>query len=603
MALVKLGDRTEGSIVKLRENGVLVDFYVAKHNYESGLNGAGRTLVVRKDCCDPRRWGDGKVNDYASSDIDEWMNGDYKNLLDADIRTAMKTTKFYYSPGNISTAKTTLSRSVFALSVTELDRTSTSDILNVEGTPLPIASTLQIAYLNGSAVNQWTRSPRIDKTTSVWYLKTNGTCYSNSSITATFCPRPAFALPASCYVSDDGSVSVNTAPTTPKSLSVPAQINGGSTVTISWGAASDAEGNLEGYVLERSTDGGSSWSQVYQGSGTSTTNTVPFGTESVMYRVKAYDSEGLNSSWRNSGQVTVINNHAPSAPATITVPTIVLGGAELTVTWSAASDSDGDLAGYSLERQVDGEWSEVYRGPELTYTDTITRGWPTVAYRVRAFDSHAAYSGYATSPARAVNNNVAPVITCERDNGSDLGTKTEGFAVAYSAGDADGDPVTVTESIDGQLLRTFTAEEGESCTFDVTGETFMKLLNGTHTLTITANDGQVSAVHSLTFTKEVTRAAVTLEHPMEADGAISMCVLAVSGHIPADAVYKVEVTNNARDDAPAWEDCTDAVRTGANHIFANQSAAKGFAFSFRLTVERGPSGQGGYITSVQGGFQ
>lgn len=90
---------------------------------------------------------------------------------------------------------------------------------------------------------------------------------------------------------------------------------------------------------------------------------------------------------------------------------------------------------------------------------------------------------------------------------------------------------------------------------------------------------------------------------MPADGLITVCVLSVSGYIPGDAVYKVEVTNNALDDAPVWEDCTDEVKIGANHVFANETAANGFAFNFRLDAERGPSGVGGYITSVQGGFQ
>lgn len=52
MATVTLGSKAEGSIIKLKENGVLVEFYIAKQNYESGLNGAGRVLVVRKDCYD-----------------------------------------------------------------------------------------------------------------------------------------------------------------------------------------------------------------------------------------------------------------------------------------------------------------------------------------------------------------------------------------------------------------------------------------------------------------------------------------------------------------------------------------------------------------------
>lgn len=63
------------------------------------------------------------------------------------------------------------------------------------------------------------------------------------------------------------------------------------------------------------------------------------------------------------------------------------------------------------------------------------------------------------------------------------------------------------------------------------------------------------------------------------------------------------VTNNALDDAPVWEDCTAAVAAGANHIFANKTASKGFAFNFKVEAERGESGEGGYITSVQGGFR
>ncbi len=90
---------------------------------------------------------------------------------------------------------------------------------------------------------------------------------------------------------------------------------------------------------------------------------------------------------------------------------------------------------------------------------------------------------------------------------------------------------------------------------------------------------------------------------MAADDQISICVLSVIGLIPADAEYKVEVTNNANDETPVWEDCTTAVKTGANYVFENKTAANGFAFNFRLTAERGPSGEGGYITSVQGGFQ
>ena len=167
----------------------------------------------------------------------------------------------------------------------------------------------------------------------------------------------------------------------------------------------------------------------------------------------------------------------------------------------------------------------------------------------------------------------------------------------------DGATVTVKEAIDGEVKRTFTATPGTTYTFQVTGETFMKVLNGDHTLTITANDTKMDTVHKLLFKKEITAAMITLTEPVEADAKIAVCVLSVNGSIPADANFEVKVTNNGKDTTPTWEDCTNAVKTGANHVFTNNTQTNGWAFNFKVTVSRGASGQGGYINSVQGGFQ
>lgn len=396
----------------------------------------------------------------------------------------------------------------------------------------------------------------------------------------------------------------NTAPTMPAVITVPETVRGGTAITISWTASSDEQNDLEGYTLEKSTDGGTSWTQIYQGSATNTTNTVAFGTESVMYRVRAYDSQGLTSGYRSSIQIAVINNTAPTAPGSITVPESVFGGGTVEISWTASADSEGNLAGYALERRVDeGAWTEIFRGDALSFTDTVTKGWTSAAWRVRAYDSENAYSGYAVSEVRAVENNAPPAITCASPSGSSLGVKDEGFSVDYSVSDEDGDAVTVTESVDGVTLRSFTAEDGETNHLQVDGVEFMKLLNGGHTLDVTASDNKTAAVHRLTFVKSVTSARISLEQPMTADAPISVCVLSVTGSIPADALFSVEVTNNGLDDQPVWEDCTGAVKSGSNYIFQNETAENGPAFNFRVTAERGDSGQGGYITSVQGGFQ
>ena len=406
MATTTLGNKSVGSIVKLKENGVLVDFYVAKHDYENGLNGSGRTLVVRKDCYDTRQWHTSNVNAYATSAIDTWLNSTYKNLLDADIRGVIGTTKIKYTPGNGNTTVGTLERAIFLLSVTELGRSAS--YANTEGTALSIASSLQIAYLNGSAVVQWTRSPRTSSTSNAYYLYTGGGV-DNNNCNNTYGSRPAFTLPSTLSVSDDGSVSVNTAPT----------ISG----------------------------------------------------------------------------------------------------------------------------------------------------------------------SYAT--------------------GTNLGTKTAGFNLTYTVADADGDTVTVKEYLDNVLQRTYTATLGATNTFQcVTAANFQTVLNGAHTLKVVANDGKAdSAAYTITFTKKVTKATITLASALPADDIIQVMVMTLTSSIPADANLKVLVTNNANDSSPVWEDATADIKSGVNHVFTNKTAANGFAFNFKLSVERGASDTGGYISNIGGAFE
>lgn len=203
-----LSEKALGSIVKLKENGVAQEFYVAKHGYPT--SGNGRTLLVRRYIYDTRQWHTSNVNAYASCALDSWFNNTYYNLLDADIKAQIAAVAIPYTPGNGNDSVTTLSRKVFALSVTELGRTAS--YANTEGSALSIASTLQIAYnSSGSAVVQWTRSPYTDGTGSAFCLSTGGGV-GYSRCTGTRGARPAFTLPSSLSGSDDGSVTVNTAP-------------------------------------------------------------------------------------------------------------------------------------------------------------------------------------------------------------------------------------------------------------------------------------------------------------------------------------------------------------------------------------------------------
>ena len=618
MAYVTLSSKAIGSTIKLKVNGSAKDFIVVHQGkpssvYDDSCNG---TWLLMKDIYENRQWHSSNTNDYANSTIHSYLNSTFLNLFESNIKNAIKQVKLPYRKGSgasttVTSGSNGLSAKIFLLSATETSFNFSSYMPSGEGAELAYfkgcadnsSDSKRVAYLNGSAAGWWLRSPGCGYFGGALCVGSNGD-WGNGGCSSSGGIRPALILPSTLLVSDDGTVSTNTAPSTPGSISVPSSIMGGTNISISWAKSSDAESNLAGYKVERSTNGGSSWSQIYQGTATSTTNNVAFGTTSVMYRVKAYDTEGLESGWRTSSQVTVVNNNAPSAPPSIAVPNDVKGGSTLVISWTAASDSDGNLSGYILERSTDGgsSYTQVYKGNALTYTDTITKGWSTVMYRVKAYDGYNAQSGYTTSTKRTVDNNTAPTITTS--SAANLGTKSSGFTISYSVDDKDaGDTLTVTEKLDGTTKRTYTATRKTTNSFAVTGEYFQKITNGSHTMTVTVTDGKATVTKTFTFTKAVTAASITLAKPMEADAQITLCAITVGGLIPADAVFKVEVTNNGKDSSPVWEDATTEARNGRNHLFTNQTAANGFAFNFRVTAERGASGESGYIASIQGGFQ
>lgn len=202
-----------------------------------------------------------------------------------------------------------------------------------------------------------------------------------------------------------------------------------------------------------------------------------------------------------------------------------------------------------------------------------------------------------------VSTNTAPAINASSTN---LGEKNAPFNFGYTVTDADGDTLTVTEKLDGKTTATRTGvASGTALTFGQgsTAENFQRILNGSHTIQITANDGKESTSLSATFTKSVTSATVTLTTPLAVDGDITVAVLQVTGSIPDDATFKVEVTNNANDPSPVWQDATVEVKKGVNIVFTNSTAANGAAFNFRVSVSRGASGTGGYIEAISGAFQ
>lgn len=204
--------------------------------------------------------------------------------------------------------------------------------------------------------------------------------------------------------------------------------------------------------------------------------------------------------------------------------------------------------------------------------------------------------------------NQPPEITSDvGESGVALGEKNAPFTVGYTVTDKDGDLMTITEKVNGVALAVReNVASGTELTVQCLSEKalFQQILNGENTLTLEANDGKTTAEWTATFTKNVTRAVLSLAQPLTADDTITVAALTLEGSFPADMSLTVELTNNALDDAPVWENCTD-IQSGkakafAHHNFTNKTAAKGAAFNYKVTITRGESGVGGNITMIGG---
>lgn len=199
-----LGELAEGTLITIKENGAPVEFYVAKQNYEPGLNGDGRVLCVRKEPYGSVSWG-GDVP-YEESTVDRAVIQYFKPRFSQLVQGWMGTTTFesqvtadYGGTGHTST----LSRAVFVLSVKEygapydVDTVRTTEL----GSELPISNALLPVTIGGSPVTTFTRCLR----TGYWDLfaiNQDGKAeamykYGSYEI------QPVFTLPSTALVDQD----------------------------------------------------------------------------------------------------------------------------------------------------------------------------------------------------------------------------------------------------------------------------------------------------------------------------------------------------------------------------------------------------------------
>lgn len=238
----------------------------------------------------------------------------------------------------------------------------------------------------------------------------------------------------------------------PSACTIPATINGGTQITIKVtpGTGKIYSGNVS-YQYQVNL-GGAGWTTLTTTSATSYKYTVPYGTSTIQVRVRAQDNLGFTSStYVTSSSVTVINNQPPTAPGSIAVSNVV-AGQTATITLTAATDPDGTIASYIYERSVDGSaWQQIANVNSLTYQDTVSGDWGTVAYRACAVDDDGESGPYVTSETTTVNSGWVIISGPAADMGSQ--PKPFDFTITPSiSGTTTSAEITVDITLDGQSI-------------------------------------------------------------------------------------------------------------------------------------------------------
>ena len=208
-----------GSTVKLSVNGTVTDFLIVNQGipsnsilYDDSCNG---TWLLMKDIYENRQWNTSNANEYETSAINIWLNGDFFSSLGSVEQATVKQIKIPYRAGggdggaNQSGANG-LSCKVFLLSGPEVGLAGENYMPN-DGAKLDYfnantgTDSKRIAYLNGSAAFWWLRSPYTRNDGSVWRVYSDGDCgsyYTSVSLGI----RPALVLPSTALF--DASTSI-----------------------------------------------------------------------------------------------------------------------------------------------------------------------------------------------------------------------------------------------------------------------------------------------------------------------------------------------------------------------------------------------------------
>lgn len=183
--------------------------------------------------------------------------------------------------------------------------------------------------------------------------------------------------------------------------------------------------------------------------------------------------------------------------------------------------------------------------------------------------------------------NSAPVIS---NIDKDLGDKTDGFKIRFSATDVEKDEIYIKILVDGkEEVKEFKAEDNKEYEYIIDRDRFIKFTKGKHTIEIVARDDKGSeSKRTYTFTRTIDRIEIIFEIK-ETERAVQKVlatpIYKLYGADREENSVKIYATNNYRDKEPVWEDITEMTLAGRAANLPNTQKTAGVWFTaVRLVI-------------------
>ena len=399
--------------------------------------------------------------------------------------------------------------------------------------------------------------------------------------------------------------STNEAPSAPSYISTSGNVHVDAPITVTWGTATDPDGDQVTYELYVSYSGSNVKTKLYEGPLSTYQYTLPDSISSVKFFVRATDGDEFTD-YKETETIPVSQNASPTITGSDQTVPIVEGKIEYVY---QVSDPEGDsvtitesINGVQLRKMVNAS-----QNTDLMLQVSADRILALPVGQENSIVIEAMDEKGQSSFRRLtfIKTNSPPAITYKGKE--DLGEIETPPTIEASFTDPDNDPIVISVEVDGKEIHKEEAIGSKEFSYTLPKDVFLKIRPRKATsIILRVKDSQgETATRKITFYRVTNRIEIKGKHISKdfANG-INKVFITVRWSLDEGAIPTVKLCNNALDDNPTWEDFTKQVLERADCVFQNTKTTNGqWALGIWVTVERGTSDGTSFISSIGGALK